>query len=181
MTALYTNADFTHPSLPPCQYPTTDLSPPGGIENEEVVVLDVVSPAFTTKNPCTLAVNACKSAAAGKDSTEVSNIAAYFNPLAITAQKPRCNMLCGCFKITSDVSCSLIIECKNCAHFGVRNCINLIKRYVSYINSNSLLFLNSPLYLQTRKWKHFSATLQEDTLCNVREWQLKSKHPSPSE
>jgi hypothetical protein len=158
MSALSTNADFTHPSLPPFQSPTTDLSPPNGIENEEVVVLDVVSPASTTKNPCMPAVNARKSAAAGKDSTEVSNIVAFFNPLANTAKRPRCNMLRGCFKITPNASCGMIIECKNCAHFGVSNCIILFRRYVSYINSNPLLFLNSPLYLQTRKWKHFNAT-----------------------
>jgi hypothetical protein len=156
MSALSTHADFTHPSLPPFQSPTTDPSPPGGIENEEVVVLDVVSLASTTKNPCTPTVNACKPAAAGKDSTGVSNIVTFFNPLANTAKKPRCNMLHGCFKITPNASCGMIIECKNCAHFGVSNCIILLRRYVSYINSNSLLFLNSPLYLQTRKWKHFN-------------------------
>ncbi len=55
----------------------TDPSPPGGIENEVVVVLDVVSPASTTENPCTPVVNARKSAAAGKDSTEVSNISSH--------------------------------------------------------------------------------------------------------
>jgi hypothetical protein len=151
MSALSTNADFTHPSL--LLAPMTDPSPPGGIENEEVVVLDVVSLASTTKNPCTLAVNAHKSAAAGKDSTEVSNIVAFFNPLANTAKKPRCTMLHGCFKINPGM-----IECKNCAHFWVSSCILLFRRYVSYINSNPLSFLNSPLYLQTRKWKHFNAT-----------------------
>jgi hypothetical protein len=136
-------------------------------------VLDVVSLVSTTKNPCTPAVNARKSAAAGKDSTEVSNIVACFNPLANTAKKPRCNMLRGCFKITPNASCGMIIECKDCAHFGVGNCIILFRMYVSYINSNPLLFLNSPLYLQTRSGSTSMQLLQEDTLCNVREWQLK--------
>jgi hypothetical protein len=92
-------------------------------------VLDVVSPAFTAKNPCTPAVNASTPATAGKD-TEVSNILAFFNPLANTAKKPRCNMLCGCFKITPNVSGGMIIECKNCTLFGVSNCNFLFRKYV---------------------------------------------------
>ncbi len=80
-------------------------------------MLDVVSPASTTKNSCTPAVNARKSAAAGKDSTEMSNIVAFFNPLANTVKKPRCNMLRGCFKITPNASCGMIIECKNLLSF----------------------------------------------------------------
>ena len=151
MFALSTNADFTHPSSPPFQSPTTDPSPSSGIENEEVVVLDVVSPASTTENHCMAAVNERKSAAAGKGSTEVSNIGAFSNPLANTAKRPRCNMLHGCFKITPNASWGMIIECKNFAHFGVSNCIILFRRYVSYISSNSLSLLNSPLYLHTRK------------------------------
>ncbi len=89
MLSLSTDADCTHPSLPPFQSPATDPSPPSGIENEEVVMLDVVSPATTTKNPCTPTVNAHTSAAAKKDSTEVSDRVAFFNPLANTAKKPR--------------------------------------------------------------------------------------------
>lgn len=157
MSSLSTNADCTYPSLPPFQSPATDPVLPGGIEDEEVVMLDVVSPASTTENPCTPTVNARKSTAAKKDSTEVSNIVAFFNPLANTAKKPRCNMLRGCFQITPDPSCGMIVECKNCIHFGVSNRV-LFKRYVFCINSNSLLFLNSHIYIQTRKWKHFNAT-----------------------
>jgi hypothetical protein len=83
-----TNADSTHPSLPPIQSPTTDSSPPG-IDDEEVVVVDVVSPASTTaENPCTPPVNVSTDAAAGKDA-EVSNIIAFFNPLANTAKKAK--------------------------------------------------------------------------------------------
>jgi hypothetical protein len=51
----------------------------------------------------------------------------------------------------------MIVECKNCIHFGVSNCV-LFKRYVFCINSNYLLLLNSHIYIQTRKWKHFNAT-----------------------
>jgi hypothetical protein len=75
MNTITTNADFTHPTLPPFQSPTTDPSPLG-IDHEEVVVLDVVSLASTVKNPCTPAVNASTPSAAGKD-TEVSNILAF--------------------------------------------------------------------------------------------------------
>ena len=71
--------------------------------------------------------------AAGKD-TEVSNIIALFNPLANTAKKPRCNMLCGCFKITSNTSGGMIIECKNCTKVGLAISFFLFKKYVySYI------------------------------------------------
>jgi hypothetical protein len=121
-------------------------------------MLDVVSPATTAKNPCTPTVNAHKSAAAKKNSTEVSNIVAFFNPLANTAKKPRCNMRRGCFKITPDASCGMIVECKNCFHFGVSNRIIVLRRNVLYIYYNSLMFLNFALYIQTRKWKHFNAT-----------------------
>jgi hypothetical protein len=72
-------------------------------------VSDVVSPASTAKNPCTPAVNASTPAAAGKD-TEVSNILTFFSPLANTAKKPKCNMLCGCFKITPNASGGMIIQ-----------------------------------------------------------------------
>jgi hypothetical protein len=47
MPTFTTNADSTHPSLPPIQSPTTDSSPPG-VDNEEIVVVDVISPASTT-------------------------------------------------------------------------------------------------------------------------------------
>jgi hypothetical protein len=56
MLSLSTDADCNNPSLHP--------SPPGGIENEEVVMLDVVSPATTAENSYMPTVNACKSAAA---------------------------------------------------------------------------------------------------------------------
>ncbi len=140
---ITTDADLTHPTLPSFYSPATDPSPLG-IDNEEVVVLDVVSPASTAKNPYTPTVNASTPAAAGKD-TEVSNTLAFFNPLANTAKKPRCNMLRGCFKITPNASGGMIIECKNCTHFWVSNFIFLFRKYVLYINSNSLSFLNCPL------------------------------------
>ena len=117
MPSLSTDADCTHPSLPPFQSPATDPSPPGSIGSEEVAMLDVVFPATTAKNPCTPTVNARKSAAARKDSTEVSNIVAIFNPLANAAKKPKCNMLRGCFKITPDASYGMIGKCKNFFHF----------------------------------------------------------------
>jgi hypothetical protein len=97
----------------------TDPSPPG-IDDEEVVVLDVVCPATTTKNPCTPPVNASTHAAAGKN-TEVSNIIAFFNPQASTAKK---HMLRGCFKVTVNASGGgMIVECKTCTMFGVSNCL----------------------------------------------------------
>jgi hypothetical protein len=122
MPTFTTNADCTHPSLPPIQSPRTDPSPPGVVD-EEVVVVDVVSLATTTKNPCMPPVNVSTHAAAGKD-TEVSNIITFFNPQANTAKKPRCNMLRGCFNITVNASGGgMIIECKNCTQFGVSKCI----------------------------------------------------------
>ncbi len=123
MPTFTTDADSTHPFLPPIQSPTTDSSPPG-VEDEEVVVVDVVSSASTTaKNPCTPPVNVSTNAAVGKD-TEVSNIIAFFNPLANTAKKPRCNMLRGCLNITVNASGGgMIIECKKCTQFGVSKCI----------------------------------------------------------
>ena len=158
MPSLSTNVHCTHTSLPPFQSPATDSSPPGGIENEEGVMLDVVSPATTAKNPCTPTVNAHISAAAKKDSTQVSNIVAFFSPLANTVKEPRCKMLRGCFKITPDASCGMIVECKNRVHFWGKQLNYLLRRNVLYINYNSLMFLNSALYIQTRKWKHFNAT-----------------------
>ncbi len=76
----------------------------------------------TTHVLFTPAVNA-STHAAGKD-TDVSNIIAFFNPLAnTTAKKPWCNMLRGCFKITPSTSVGMIIECKNWTMFGVSNII----------------------------------------------------------
>jgi hypothetical protein len=123
MPTFTTNAYSTHLSLPPIQSPTTDSSPPG-VDDEEVVVVDVVSPASTTTEyPCTPPVDVSTDAAAGKD-TEVSDIIAFFNPLANTAKKPRCNMLRGCFNITVNASGGgMIIECKICTQFGVSKCI----------------------------------------------------------
>ncbi len=73
MPTFTTDADSTHPSLPPIQSPTTDSSPPDS-DDEEVVMVDVVSLASTTtKNPCTPPVYVSTNAATGKD-TEVSNI-----------------------------------------------------------------------------------------------------------
>jgi hypothetical protein len=117
MPSLSTDADCTHPSMPPFQSPVTDPSPPDGIEDDDVVMLDVVSPASTIKNPCTPTVNAHKSAAAKKDSTEVSDIFAFFNPLANTVKKPRLNVLRGCYKIIPGATCGMIIECKNYTYF----------------------------------------------------------------
>jgi hypothetical protein len=71
MPTFTTDTNCIHPSLPPIQSPTTDPSPPGMVD-EEVVVLDVVSPATTTENPCMPPVNVSTHAAAGKN-TEVSN------------------------------------------------------------------------------------------------------------
>jgi hypothetical protein len=119
MNKITTNVDFTQLTLPPFQSPTTDPSPLG-IDDEEVVVLDVDSPAFTANNPCTPAVNASTPAAAGKDN-EVSNVLTFFNPLANSSKKPRRNMLRGCFKIALNASGGMIIQCKNCTHFGVSN------------------------------------------------------------
>ncbi len=121
MPTFTTNTNCIQPSLPPIQSPTTDPSPPG-IDDEEVVVLDVVSLATTTKNLCTPPVNVSTHAAASKN-TEVSNIIAFFNPQASTAKKPRYNMLRGCFKVTVNASGGgMIVECKTCTMFGVSNC-----------------------------------------------------------
>jgi hypothetical protein len=49
MNTITTNVDFTHPTLPPFLSPTTDPSPLS-IDNEEVVVLDVVSLASTEES-----------------------------------------------------------------------------------------------------------------------------------
>ncbi len=82
MSTYTTHADDTHPSLFDataigCTHPSLDLSPPG-IDNEEIVMLGVVSLAATkvpavsaiTHDPCIPAVDATTHAA-GKD-TEVS-------------------------------------------------------------------------------------------------------------
>jgi hypothetical protein len=95
-------------------------------------VLDVVSPATTNKNPCMPPVNVSTHAAAGKN-TEVSDIDAIFNPQASTAKKPRCNMLCGCFKVTVNASGGgMIVECKTCTMFGVSNGFFLFRKYHSF-------------------------------------------------
>jgi hypothetical protein len=92
-------------------------------------VLDVVSLATTTKNPCTPPVNASTHAVAGKN-TEVSTIITFFNPQASIAKKPRRNMLCGCFKVTVNASGGgMIVECKTCTMFGVSNCFFLFRKY----------------------------------------------------
>jgi len=128
MPTFTTDTNCIHPSLPPIQSPTTDPSPPG-VDDEEVVVLDVVFLATTTKNPCTPPVNVSTHAATGKN-TEVSNIIAFFNPQASTAKKPRCNMLRGCFKVTVNASGGgMIVECKTCTMFGVSNCFFLFRMY----------------------------------------------------
>jgi hypothetical protein len=80
MPTFTTVTNCIHPSLPPIQSPTTDPSSPG-VDDEEVVVLDVVSPATTTKNLCTPPVNVSTHAATSKN-TEVSDIIAFFNPQA---------------------------------------------------------------------------------------------------
>ncbi len=152
MPIFTTDTNCIHSSLPPIQSPTTDPSP-SGVDDEEVVVLDVVSPATITKNPCTPPVNVSTHAAAGKN-TEVSNIITLFNPQASTAKKRRCNMLHGCFKVTVNASVG-----GTCTMFGVSNCFFWWRKYHSFwyhilTLCCSLIFL----YFQTRKWKSFSAT-----------------------
>ena len=88
----------------------------------------------------------------------------FFNHLANTAKKPRCNMLRGCFNITVNVSGGgMIIECKNCTQFGVSKCIFWFRKYDSFwyhilTLCCSLIFL----YFQKRNWKSFNATFARE-------------------
>jgi hypothetical protein len=118
LPTVTTNDNCIHPSLPPFQSPTTNDPSPPSVDNEEVVLLGVISPVEAT----TPAVNA-NTHAAGKDTTIVSDIIAFFNPQATLSKKPRCNIICGCFNIAPDASEWTIITCKNCTNFGVCNCI----------------------------------------------------------
>jgi hypothetical protein len=112
----------THPSLPPFQSPTTDPSSPSA-DNEEVIVLGVVSPpAEATSLAVDVAVNDSTHAASKMD-TEISNVIAFFNPIS---KKPRCNMLRDCYNITPMVSRGFTIACKRCHNFGVSNCFLLL-------------------------------------------------------
>jgi hypothetical protein len=96
--------------LPPFQSPTTDPSLPS-IDNEEVVVLGVVSlPAEAMTPAVDAAVNSTHTA--GKKDTEVSSVIIFFNPLS---KKPRCNMLCDCSNITPNASGGITIACKTCS------------------------------------------------------------------
>ncbi len=139
MQIVTTNANCTHPSLPPFQSPTTDPSPPS-IDNEEVVVLGVVSP---PAEPTTLAVNAAvnSTGAAGKKDTEGSNVIAFSNP---QSKKPRCNMLCDCFDITLNASRGIIIACKNCLNFGVSSCFLLLSKWLIYSHT---IVLSSSIFI----------------------------------
>jgi hypothetical protein len=121
MQIVTTNANCTHPSLPPFQSPTTDPSIPS-IGNEEVVVLGVVSPpAEAMTSDVNAAINS--TCAAGQKDTEVNDEIAFFNPLS---RKPRCNMLRDCFNITPNVFGGVTIACKTCLNFGVINCFSLL-------------------------------------------------------
>jgi hypothetical protein len=149
----------------------TDPSPLG-IDNEEVVVLDNVSAASTAKNTCMPAVNASTPAAVGKD-TEVTNVFTFFNPLANTAKKPRCNMLRGCFKITPNVSGGMIIQYKNCTHFGASNCIFFIQKECLMYQLYLSVILEFSSIFRPESGSPSTQLLQEETPCNVWEWQLK--------
>ena len=114
--------DCTHPFLPPFQSPITDPSSPS-TDNEEVIVLGVVSPpAEATSLAVDVAVNDSTHAASKMD-TEISNVIAFFNPIS---KKPRCNTLCNCFNITPMASGGLTVVCKSCNYFGVSNCFLLL-------------------------------------------------------
>jgi hypothetical protein len=164
MRIVTTNANCTHPSLPPFQSPTTDPSPPS-IVNEKVVVPGVVSPPAEAKTPAVdMAVNSTR--AAGKKDTEVSDVIAFFNPLS---RKPRCNTLCDCFNITPNASRGITIACKTCHNFGVSNCFSLLLECLLY----SLTIGLSPSIFRPGSGGPSTQLLQEDTPCNVQEWQLK--------
>jgi hypothetical protein len=112
----------THPSLPPFQSPTTDPSSPSA-DNEEVIVLGIVSPPAEVTSPAVdVAVNDSTHSASNVD-TEISNIIAFFNPIS---KKLRCNMLHDCFNVTLMSSRGFTIACKSYHNFGVSNCFLLL-------------------------------------------------------
>jgi hypothetical protein len=164
MQIVTTNANCTHPFLPPFQSPTTDLSPPS-IDNEEVVVLGVVSP---PAEAMTLAVYVAvnSTCTAGKKDTEVSNVIALFNPLS---RKPRCNTLCDCCNITPNASGGITTACMTCLNFGVSNCFSLLLEHLIY----SLTIVLSPSIFRPGSGRPSTQILHEDMPCNVQEWQLK--------
>jgi hypothetical protein len=164
MQIVTTNANCTHPSLPQFQSPTTDPSPPS-IDNEEVVVLGVVSPPAEAMTP---AINAVVNSthAAGKKDTEVSNVILFFNPLS---RKPRCNTLHDCFNITPNAPGGITIACKTCLNFGVSNCFSLLLEHLIY----SLTIVLSPSISRPASGGPSTQLLHEDMPCNVQEWRLK--------
>jgi hypothetical protein len=115
--------DCTPPSLPPFQSPpTTDPFSPSA-DNEEVIVLGVVSPPAEATSPAVdVAINDSTHAASEMD-TEVSDVIAIFNPIS---KKPRCNTLRDCFNITPMASGGFTVACKSCHNFGVSNCFLLL-------------------------------------------------------
>ena len=117
-------ANCTHPSLPPFQSPATEPSPPS-IDNDDVEILGVVSPPDSLSTPAvkasmhnlfTPALNASTHASCHK--TEVTNVFAFYNPLA--SRKPRCNTLRECFNVTPNGLEGIIVACKNCTKFGIQ-------------------------------------------------------------
>jgi hypothetical protein len=164
MQIVTTNANCTHPSLPPFQSTTTDPSPLS-IDNAEVVVLGIDSPLAEAATPAVdAAVNSTR--AAGKNDTEVSNLIAFFNPLS---KKPRCNTLRDSFNITPNASGGITIACKTCLNFGVSNCFTLLLERLIY----SLTIVLSPSIFRPGSGGPSIQLLHEDTPCNVQEWQLK--------
>ncbi len=112
----------THPSLSPFQSPITDPSSLS-TDNEEVIVLGVVSPPAEATSPAVdVAINDSTHAARKMD-TEISDVIAFFNPIS---KKPRCNTLRDCFNTTPMVSGGFTIACKSCHNFGVSNCFLLL-------------------------------------------------------
>jgi hypothetical protein len=164
MRIVTTNTNCTHPSLPPFQSPTTDLSPPR-INNEEVVVLGVVSPSAEAITPAvSVAINS--TCAAGKKDTEVSFVITFFNP---QSKNPRCITPCDCFNITSKASGGITIACKMCLNFWVSNCFLLLSEHLNYFHT---IVLSSSMF----KPGHGGPStylLHEDMPCNGQEWQLK--------
>jgi hypothetical protein len=118
-------ADCTHPSLPPFQSLTTEPSPPS-IDNEEVEIPGVVSPADALLTPAAIKASthilfapaADASTPASHQETDVTNVFAFFNPLA--SMKTRCNTLQECFNITPHGLEGIIVACKTCTKFGIR-------------------------------------------------------------
>jgi hypothetical protein len=154
-----TNANCTHPSLPPFQSPTTDPSPIS-VDIEEVVVLgEVFSPAEATTPAVNAAVN--RSCAAGTKDTEVSYVIAFFNPLS---KKPRCNTLHDCFNITPNASGGITIACKTCLNFRVSNCFLFLLECLIFSHT---IVLSSSIFRPGSKG-HSTQLLQEDTPCNVQ-------------